>query len=43
MNRVVETLHSAFSLHAVYFYVIINYANPEALVKVTWYVQHYPI
>ncbi|KAF8960009.1 hypothetical protein BDZ97DRAFT_2060841 [Flammula alnicola] len=36
LESVLETLHSAFSIHAIYFYVILNYANPTALAKATW-------
>ncbi|KIK53618.1 hypothetical protein GYMLUDRAFT_117137, partial [Collybiopsis luxurians FD-317 M1] len=28
---VLETLHSIFACHAIYYFVIINYANPIAL------------
>ncbi|KDR69647.1 hypothetical protein GALMADRAFT_145371 [Galerina marginata CBS 339.88] len=33
---ILEGLHSAFSIHAVYHYVILNYFNPLALLHVTW-------
>jgi hypothetical protein len=33
---ILESLHSAFSIHAIYYYVILNYMNPGALVKATW-------
>ncbi|KAF5319761.1 hypothetical protein D9619_008534 [Psilocybe cf. subviscida] len=35
-NRILESLHSAFSIHAIYYYVILNYLNPTALLKATW-------
>jgi len=33
---VFELLHSAFSMHAVYFYVITNWGNPFALLESVW-------
>ncbi|KAF5327117.1 hypothetical protein D9619_004726 [Psilocybe cf. subviscida] len=33
---ILESLHSAFSIHAIYYYVILNYMNPGALIKTTW-------
>ncbi|KAJ7806155.1 hypothetical protein B0H14DRAFT_2876759 [Mycena olivaceomarginata] len=31
-----ETVHSIFSCHAIYWYVITNYANPAGLARATW-------
>jgi len=31
-----EMLHSAFSMHAVYYYVVANYGNPFALLESVW-------
>jgi len=33
---VFEALHSVFSIHAIYYFVILNYLNPVALLKATW-------
>lgn len=33
---ILETLHSVFSMHAIYSYTILNYLNPDGLVKATW-------
>lgn len=35
-DRVLNALHLALCSHAVYFYVITNYANPLALDSVVW-------
>jgi hypothetical protein len=35
-SRILESLHSAFSIHAIYYYVILNFLNPTALLKATW-------
>ncbi|KDR69549.1 hypothetical protein GALMADRAFT_145303 [Galerina marginata CBS 339.88] len=33
---ILEGLHSAFSIHAVYYYTILNYLNPLGLLLITW-------
>ncbi|KAJ6525737.1 hypothetical protein B0H19DRAFT_589848 [Mycena capillaripes] len=33
---VLETIHSIFACHAIYWFVITNYDNPPALAKATW-------
>jgi len=33
---ILESLHSAFSIHAIYYYTITNYFNPSALALATW-------
>jgi len=33
---ILEALHSAFFMHAIYFYVILNYLNPGGLIKAVW-------
>ncbi|KAJ7507868.1 hypothetical protein B0H11DRAFT_147767 [Mycena galericulata] len=33
---VLETVHSIFGCHAIYFFVITNYGNPASLAKATW-------
>ncbi|KDR69561.1 hypothetical protein GALMADRAFT_145313 [Galerina marginata CBS 339.88] len=33
---ILEGLHSAFSIHAIYYYTILNYLNPLALIQATW-------
>ncbi|KDR69627.1 hypothetical protein GALMADRAFT_145359 [Galerina marginata CBS 339.88] len=33
---ILEGVHSAFSIHAVYYYLILNYFNPPGLLQVTW-------
>lgn len=39
--RILECIHVAFSVHAIYHYVIINYANPAVLIEVNWWVFTY--
>ncbi|KAF8645854.1 hypothetical protein AX16_007512 [Volvariella volvacea WC 439] len=33
---ILDTLHSAFTTHGLYFYLITNYANPIAIASPTW-------
>ncbi|TFK41524.1 hypothetical protein BDQ12DRAFT_388149 [Crucibulum laeve] len=33
---VLETLHSAFCIHAIYYFLVTSYDNPLALLKCTW-------
>ncbi|KDR71983.1 hypothetical protein GALMADRAFT_143336 [Galerina marginata CBS 339.88] len=33
---ILEGLHSAFNIHAVYYYTILNYLNPLGLLQATW-------
>lgn len=35
-HRLLDTLTIIFDAHAVYFYLIVNYANPPALQKEIW-------
>jgi len=36
MLLILEALHSALSIHAIYSYTILNYLNPLGLLKATW-------
>lgn len=31
-----DALHLALTIHGVYYYLVINYANPSALAEVVW-------
>lgn len=35
-GRVLETVHSAFSIHAIYYFVILNYFKPGTLAVAVW-------
>ncbi|KAK0237743.1 hypothetical protein EDD85DRAFT_555306 [Armillaria nabsnona] len=39
LRRILEVLHLAFGSHAIYYYVILHYGDPAALVEVTWSVS----
>jgi len=36
--RILSTFHLIFTLHAVYFYIILNFGNLAALEYIVWYV-----
>lgn len=36
-NRALESLHLAFGIHGIYYYLVLNYFNPLALLKLTCY------
>ena len=36
--RVLDTLNSALIAHGVYYYLVLNYANPVAVLLTIWYV-----
>ena len=38
LTRILDTLHLIFIAHALYYYLILNYANPMALPNIIWYV-----
>ncbi|OSC98177.1 hypothetical protein PYCCODRAFT_1346148, partial [Trametes coccinea BRFM310] len=37
-DRVLETIHTALCMHICYYYLVLNYANPLALLDGVWYV-----
>ena len=38
LNRLLDTLTTVFDTHEVYFYLILNYNKPAALLKEIWFV-----
>jgi hypothetical protein len=36
--RTLACFHTAFTIHAMYFYLIVNFGNPKGLSSVVWYV-----
>ena len=38
-HRVLDTLHFALVIHAIYYYAVTNFMNPRALAKPTWCVS----
>lgn len=42
ISRVLATFHLIFMLHAVYFYLVVNFGNLLALKTIVWYVCSVP-
>ena len=38
-GRGIDSAHQAFLTYAGYYYAILNYDNPEALLSASWYVE----
>lgn len=37
--RVLDTFNEALIIHALYYYAVLNYVNPKALLKPVWCVE----